>query len=454
MDRSTDPPIERGLALTYKRGWLLEVIVTLFSMVLFGAVPAYTQLAQKIVCKNKQAENVPYSDDFCDSGLVTGKVSDLLFDFQLASVIPAFFVVTYFGALSDAIGRKFALIAPILGTIVFITGWLLLEIFSLDLNYMYIPQALYGFSGTWALILTAVFSAAADVTHPKHRASRFSILEGALVAGGCVGSIAGGEVLDRFGYMTFFIAADVLLALTLALTLLLPETLVKEKRRPIPSWRESNALAVMMVFLRSKELFFLGATFTLSVSVIVGWPTVSVLYLKHVYHWSAQTLGFFSAAYSGFRGVGVLFLLPLTLHWCMKRGEYRYLLAQVSGVVCAVQMVLWAFFRTDVIAFVVTALGCFTPWAVTIVRGFASELLSASEQGLLFGAIAALEACITPLSGTAIFNNVYSATVDSCVYAFLLVGAGMFVLSMVTLYFYKRDYRDGNRKYSLVLNVE
>lgn len=202
------------------------------------------------------------------------------------------------------------------------------------------------------------------------------------------------------------------------------------------TWREANVFASLYVFFRSAPLFFLLATMSVYLSVLFGQPSVLVLFFKHRYNWHEDTIGYITSTISGCRGLGLAIGLPVALHLTRKWENRYYLLSQFSCLCLIANCLLWALVDDPVWTFVITTINLFTSWTIPLVRAICSAMLDAREQGLLFGAIAVIEACISPLVGVSIINRVYSRTVDTEAGTFLFVSAGLVLFTFFTMLAY------------------
>eukprot|EP00043_Microstomoeca_roanoka_P004718 m.51401 g.51401 ORF g.51401 m.51401 type:complete len:469 (-) comp12621_c0_seq2:102-1508(-) len=403
---------------------LFWAIMFLYMMAIqLGGAPG-NELVQKMVCERDQHYHLPNSTDpdYCDSSRVTGKASDLLVYYNLAMVIPSFFVVTTLGALSDRFGRKPMMFLPCIGSLLQQFGILMVIYLDLSLPWLYLPMLLYGFFGTYALFLMSLFTSVADVTTTTNRTAWIGFIEGMNLAGSCAGYYIGGVVTAYLGYAAVFWLVAAVYVLVMILIYFIEEPLPKSRRKKDVSWREANILAVIMILFKRKDRALLGIAFFLLMTTSVGYQIV-IMYLRHLFHWHEDKVGAFLAVSKATQGLSVLLVLRLITYFFGQKAK-DYPLAQVSLIVMIAQYLLWAFFRNQDIMFALNVLGLISGMSSAICRAMLSKTALPTEQAGVFAATGAVEV-LTGLTGPMIFNHVYTATVHTRDNAFLYVGAGL-----------------------------
>ncbi|EGD78202.1 hypothetical protein PTSG_09080 [Salpingoeca rosetta] len=420
-------------------GWgqkaLFWAVMFLYMMAIqLGGAPG-NELVQKMVCERDRHHNVVNATqpDYCDSSRVTGKASELLVYYNLAMVIPSFFVVTTLGALSDKFGRKPMMFLPCVGSLLQQLGILLVIYMDLALPWLYLPMLCYGIFGTYALFLMSLFTSVADVTSEKDRTAWIGVMEGMNLAGACAGYYIGGVVTRQLGYAAVFWLVACVYVLVMVLICFIREPLLKQNRKRHVPWADANIVAVLLILFRRLDRALLGTAFLLLMTTQVGYQIV-ILYLRHIFHWHEDTVGAFLAVFKATQGLSVLVVLRVITYFFGQKAK-DYPLAQVSLAVMIAQYLLWAFFREEHVMFALTALGLIAGMASAIARSMISKTASPSEQGGVFSALGAVEV-LTGLTGPMIFNHVYTATVHTRDNTFLFVGAGLSGVVALLLWWY------------------
>lgn len=93
----------------------------------------------------------------------------------MSASIPSIFVAVFMGSWTDQVGRKPALMAPIVGTLFESMIVLLIMYFKWPIYVLFIGSAVNGFCGFFTTIVLAVMSYIADTTDESERGLRLGI---------------------------------------------------------------------------------------------------------------------------------------------------------------------------------------------------------------------------------------------------------------------------------------
>lgn len=187
------------------------------------------------------------------------------------------------GALSDRIGRR-----PVI----------LLSNLGLGLDYVVMalaPDLAWLFAGRVISGITAAsFPAAAayiaDVTPPERRAGAFGLLGAAFGLGFVLGPALGGLLGHADPRLPFWIAAGASLVNFAYGSLVLPESLPRERRMPF-AWRRANPIAALVLLRRHHELWGLSLACFIAAVAHESLPSTFVLYAGFRYGWDARMVG-------------------------------------------------------------------------------------------------------------------------------------------------------------------
>ncbi len=201
------------------------------------------------------------------------------FSFALASFIGA----PILGALSDRFGRR-----PIL----------LLGFCGLAINFFATALS----TAIWMLMASRVVGGAmqanaavanayvADITPPEERAKRFGLLGAMFGIGFILGPVIGGLLGGIDLHLPFF-AAGVLALLNLGYGIfVLPESLPRERRRPL-DWRRANPLSSLQQLAGLKGVGRLVAVLACAGLAQFTLYTTWVLYATFKFHWGPTENG-------------------------------------------------------------------------------------------------------------------------------------------------------------------
>ena len=177
------------------------------------------------------------------------------------------------GNVSDRIGRKAVLIISQIGATL---GWAMLA-FAPTLAWVFAARVVEGISGGNISVTQAYV---ADRVRPEQRSQAFAYVGAAFSAGFVLGPLAGGLLLDHFGYRTpFLLAAGLQVVTLLATVFFLPEK-VADKGEAGPSASFGDIFrflgdarvspVLVQKFAYSLGLYAWFAVFALVIHVLLG----------------------------------------------------------------------------------------------------------------------------------------------------------------------------------------
>ncbi len=178
------------------------------------------------------------------------------------------------GGVSDRIGRKRVLIVSQVGATI---GWTMLA-FAPTLLWVFVARVVEGLSGGNLSVTQAYV---ADRVAVEDRTRAFAFVGAAFSAGFVLGPVAGGILLDRFGYRWPFLLAAALQVVTLVVTFLFLPEKVAERGESSPSasfgdiirYLGDPAVAPVLVqkLAYSLGLYAWFGVFALVINVLLGY---------------------------------------------------------------------------------------------------------------------------------------------------------------------------------------
>ncbi|HEX2873479.1 MAG TPA: TCR/Tet family MFS transporter [Polyangiaceae bacterium] len=330
-----------------------------------------------------------------------------------AYALMQFFCAPVIGALSDAFGRRPVLLLAVLGLGVDYA----LTALSPSIVWLFAGRIIAGIFGASYTTANAYI---ADVTPPEERGKAFGMLGAAFGVGFVVGPAIGGLLGDLGPRVPFFVAAGLSLANFLYGLFLLPETLEKEKRRPvqlsqihpfgaivgIPGGRAVRTLVLSLFAL------FLGSAV---------YPAVWSFWSSARFDWSPRTIGISLAVYGVTNIVTQAVLVgSFTTRWGEQTTAFAGLVITiVSFVLTGLATQTWMVFAI----IIVTA-----PAAVAMpaMQAWMSKLAPDDAQGRLQGAIGAAES-LSSIFGPILMTQVFGA------FEHRLPGAPFFVAAVLSV---------------------
>jgi DHA1 family tetracycline resistance protein-like MFS transporter len=304
-----------------------------------------------------------------------------------------FFLAPVIGNLSDRYGRR-----PVL----------LLSLAVLGVDYLIMAWA-PGFA--WLLMGRIIAGAAAstfstcnayiaDVSEPDKRAQNFGLIGAAFGMGFVLGPVIGG-FLGEYGPRLPFLAAAVLSFTNFLYGLLvLPESLVKEKRRPFELGR-ANPLGALSALKRYPVVFGLIGAYMLFQLGHHALPATWSFFAIEKFDWSPKEIGYSLGA------VGILMVLVQAVLLRVALPKLGARRAAMIGFGCCIASFLgYAFVTEGWMIYPFLAIGALQGFISPAIQGIMSIQVSDSEQGELqggLGSISSLTAIISPPFMTLLF---------------------------------------------------
>ncbi len=156
------------------------------------------------------------------------------------------------------VGRKVAVLIPLLGYILYYFMTLVVIYFNLGIMYMVVANVLVGITGGYALLLGALFAGAGDESAPQDRTWRVGLMEGCLFVGACSGSAASGSLITSLGIQLSMLVIIVLSFVAILLAFAAPEPLPAEHRLAKPNWSHAMPWGAVSILFRFSTLCCLG----------------------------------------------------------------------------------------------------------------------------------------------------------------------------------------------------
>ena len=187
------------------------------------------------------------------------------------------------GNLSDRFGRR-----PVL---LFAVGALGVDYLVManapTLGWLFLGRTIAGVAGA---SFTPAYAYVADVSPPEKRAQSFGLISAAFGVGFILGPALGGLLGELGTRAPFFAAAGLSLVNFVYGTLVLPESLPPESRRPF-EWRRANPLGTLVEMRKHPVVLgVLGALFIWMVAHQVM-PATWTFYTKYRFGWSELMIG-------------------------------------------------------------------------------------------------------------------------------------------------------------------
>ena len=235
-------------------------------------------------------------------------------------------MIIVYGSLSDQLGRRLALIAPVIGSISGILVQMAIVYFELPVWCFLFCSVEYFFGGICVMI-TGTFAYIADTVPKEKRAVRMSILDATILANAAVGNIIVGYLIDIMGYFYPYIFCLIgkLLTLTYAV-FFIPETVRKnpEKLQQSNGQILENLKAGIKLYLvdngsgRRSQLNLLLLSYIIA-DIISTFSVLTLYEMNAPLCWSSVLIGYFGAASDLIRCIGMIIAAFILKKWLSEK---------------------------------------------------------------------------------------------------------------------------------------
>jgi len=334
------------------------------------------------------------------------------------------------GNLSDRYGRRPILLCSLFG---FGIDYLFLA-FAPTYGWLFIGRALAGITGA---SITTASAYIADISTAGTRAKNFGMIGAAFGLGFIIGPAIGGQ-LGSLGVRAPFYAAAILCLLNwLYGYFVLPESLIKENRRPF-NWKRANPFGSFQLLKKYPAIGGLAISFFL---IYLGAQAIQGnwnYYTIYRFHWTEKMVGY-SLATVGLLVAAVQVGLIRVVNPRLGNEKSIY----IGLCFYALGMVLFAFANEGWMMFAFLFPYCLGGIAGPALQATLAGHVPPNEQGELQGALSSLMS-LTIIIGPFIMSNLfYYFTKDQAPLHFpgapFLLGAILMLLSAAVAWYVLRN---------------
>ncbi len=304
-----------------------------------------------------------------------------------------FFFSPVLGEISDQYGRKPILLLSLLG----LSIDYLIHAWAPTIAWLFIGRFLAGITGASFTVASAYI---ADISTMEEKAKNFGLIGAAFGLGFIIGPGIGGYFGDIDIRLPFYIAAGLTFANFLFGWFVVPESLIKENRRPINVLKMIPGVSLVALRNYKGVLLLIGAFFLANLAG-QALPSVWSYFCIERFDWSPKQIGFSLVV------VGLLvafvqgFLVGRAIEWFGKQKvvTFGFLFWTLGMFLFSQASEPWMLY-----AFLIPyALGGV---AGPTVQGIISNQVSEKEQGNLQGSITGLIS-VTAILGQLVFAPVF-----------------------------------------------
>lgn len=428
-DRLLDPSIEIRKHPT--RIIIVEPVLALFMATFVSSQVLTSQFALKLVAARFNF-STPTGNQSCGPDMppdiyelqqfVQGRAALVMTFFNACACVPAIFMVLFWGAYSDRVGRKVPILLALFGQIVKFVVMIITMTFRANLYLILVAAVVDGIFGGASTVAMSCMAYISDTSTPKDRTIRLTVIE--VSCGVCT---ALSQIIMGFGITTygFIIPLYVLIGChvlnSLYVIFFVPE--VRFPREGQQFVAKDHVFRTVRLYStqdgnRRERLLCLAALLFCSTTIGGRFDPLILYSLNSPLCWSSVLLGIYVAWTSISSQIGEIALVSVLFRRIGEMGVAT--IGCLSGIV---YFICLAFCRSTLGMFLVVfaGVGSFAP--VPMIRALKSKITSADQQGALFAGTMAVETFCS-LLGSTVFNPIYSATVNEFSGAVFLVMAG------------------------------
>uniref|UniRef100_A0A2H1V1J8 SFRICE_002447 n=1 Tax=Spodoptera frugiperda TaxID=7108 RepID=A0A2H1V1J8_SPOFR len=349
----------------------------------------------------------------------------------LLTALPSLLIL-FLGAWSDRTGkRKICILLPIFGDLLMCLNDLLNAYYFYELPVqvtMFFDGFFPAITGGWITTYMGIFAYISDISSEENRTFRVGIANLCLTAGGPIGSVLSGILLNWTGYYGVFTIS----ALLNLISILYGFFLINDPKRPVtekPKQNESfNVRGFLKSFFDIKHVkdtltvaFKKGPNKRRTKSILVlasiafiygpshGEATVRYLFTRYRFNWDALMYSFYSTFFICIHALGALVSISLFSHRLRWDDSVLGLISNGSKVVGALYTGLARNTRDMYIA---VAIEMFNATSFTALRSISSKLVTSDELGKMTSFFNLMEVVTSMIFGP-LYSWIYMCTLET-----------------------------------------
>lgn len=439
--------------LSWRQMLTVEPVLFLYAYGFFMSIPVSQQY---VYYRISEAKGFPYhfqqKNSVCGSQSLNKSMEQLEKQVQsyasyvhlgivMFSALPSIVITLFMGGWSDKVGRRPALIVPVLGSALEAVVIIIVMYAKLPIYCLFIGAFIHGLCGYYTTIILACLSYLADTTEQSLIALRLGIIELVVFLGGMVAQISSGLWIEKLGFVApyWFIFGCHMVSMFYAI-FFVPESrrkCVEERGRLFSLDNFKSAWRVYSKAVGTKRRNLIVLTLSTGILAIPVMSTSGVvnLYTLHTpLCFSPEYVGYFSAFRNSIHGVGGVVTIKVFGMCFSDVNVVRIAMLSYLGF-----LVFFGFTNTLLMVFLSPLICIFGGAGPPVIRAMMSKIVSADHQGSLFSATSSVDILFTYI-GTAMLNSLYPKSLKFDAPGFVFFLAAALVLIPLALTFFLKDH--------------
>lgn len=398
----------------------VEPTLFLYSLAVFMNAPTLQNLTFTKICLETGGEI-----DYCVHNITAREDEDVqkwtshwMLYTTIAFLAPASIMSMYAGSWGDRLGRKIPLVIPPIGFIITVISYALFSLYIQSSPLWTIPfiAAVNGLCGGEITMIASSVSYITSVSNNENRIQRLAIVEGMITMGATLGPLASGFLATHYGHtVVFFTVSGFIFASLIYTIFFVHDIKINAERQSFKTLFSLRHIqeAVVICFkprLRNdKRSFIILSLIASSLAVVpVGLEFgINYLFLKDKpLYWDYSTYTLLTSLTAGFRGLGLLCILPIIRKYCKISDP---IIGIIGGLSATIYLIMFGLGNNTVTIFMTSVVGCLQLYLMVASRSIISKNVEKSEEGKVFAFLSMLHNILFLISGS-IYNLLWPIT--------------------------------------------
>ncbi|CAH1972827.1 unnamed protein product [Acanthoscelides obtectus] len=356
----------------------------------------------------------------------------------------------FMGSWSDRRGRKLPLLIGLTGKLYF-SAMIVVNTLKTDWPVEYIiytASAPSAMTGADVAIFAAAYAYLCDVSSPRHRTTRVTIMEVCYLAtmptGVALGSFLFNKVLNK-SYTIMFVINTILMALSVIYTLIRLDWQSNEHQRPLSEAKNifldffdyNHVVATVKTITKkrrnNRRTYLYCLIIMMSIYVFQrDEREVMYMYCQLVFNWTLGQFSNFRTFQSALQDAVLLIAMPLMSGLLGWRDTA---IAMLGAAAHATARIFYSAANVAYVFYIGGVFASFGPIVAPVIRSMVSKIVSNSEKGKAFSVLSVADNAVPVISGVcygALYKSTLSSHPSAIFYLTMGTQIGVFMLVLWT----------------------